>query len=405
MSKEQIAENKFGLFIHWGLYSMLGLHEQAQARYNIDRKEYEELATKFNPVAYAPEEWVLLAKKAGMKYICFTTKHHDGFCLWDTKYTDYNIMNTPYGKDVLKMLAEACKKHGILLSLYYSNPDWHHPDAYNEKSMKQWIAHKKENNDLEIYRTYIKNQITELLSNYGEIYTLFWDIPPEMEDKSINALVRQLQPNILINDRGFDKGDFSTPEREFDGLSDAVRFTRMTEACNSVGKISWGYREREDFYSLRHLTYSIDKIMAMGGSYLLNIGPKADGAIDELSREKIEKIGDWYQRMKGCLEGHTQDFFEYEIVQTKFLATQKNGKSYFHFCLGLDANGLIFLKYPSIPKQVVLLNTNEKLKFEIIQYPCFKREIDGFVLCDALHIVDIPVDKLETEPIVLEIEW
>ena len=404
-SEKQCADNKFGLFIHWGLYSILGLHEQAMGQFCWDRNEYENLANQFNPVYYTPEEWVLLAKRAGMKYICFTTKHHDGFCMWDTKYTDYNIMNTPYGKDVLKMLADACKKHGMLLSLYYSNPDWHHPDAYNKKSLKQWVAIKKENNDLKTYRTYIKNQITELLTNYGEIYTLFWDISPEMKDESINALARQLQPNILINDRGFDSGDFSTPEREFDGLSDAVRFTRMTEACNSIGKVSWGYREKEDFYSLRHLTYSIDKIMAMGGSYLLNIGPKADGTIDKKSLEQFEKIGEWYQRMNGCLEEHTQDFCDYEILGTRFLATQKSGKTYFHFCLGLDANGVIFLKYPSIPKQVLLLNTKQKLKVEIIEHPYYVNEENGFVVRDALHVVDIPIDELENEPIVLEVEW
>lgn len=405
MNGQQCANNKFGLFIHWGLYSMLGLHEQAQARFRVDRKEYEGLMHKFNPVSYDPEQWVLTAKKAGMQYICFTTKHHDGFCMWDTKYTDYNIMNTPYGKDVLKMLADACKKHGMLLSLYYSNPDWHHPLAYNKGANKQWEAVVKEENDLSVYRNYIKNQITELLTNYGEIYTLFWDIPPEMEDKSINALARELQPNILINDRGFDKGDFSTPEREFDGLSDDVRFTRMTEACNSVGKVSWGYREKEDFYSLRHLTYSIDKIMAMGGSYLLNIGPKADGTIDEKWQARIEKIGDFYQRMNGCLEAHTQDLFHYEISEASCLATRKGGKSYLHFCLGLDADGVIFFNYPSMPKQVVLRNTNQTLKAELIPYPHYVREIDHFAVKDALHITGIPIDELENEPVVLEIEW
>ena len=117
-------KNKFGMFIHWGIYALTELQDQAFTRYGLDRAEYEGLAKKFNPEKYNPEEWVLLAKEAGMEYICFTTKHHDGFCMWDTKYTDYNIMNTPYGKDVLKMLSDACQKHGMRLSIYYSNPDW-----------------------------------------------------------------------------------------------------------------------------------------------------------------------------------------------------------------------------------------------------------------------------------------
>ena len=116
-------ENKFGMFIHWGLYAQTGLQDQAIVRYEMDRGEYEALQHTFDPFDYDPEQWVLMAKAAGMKYICFTAKHHDGFCMWDTKQTDYNIMNTPYGKDVLKMLADACQKHGMLLSLYYSNPD------------------------------------------------------------------------------------------------------------------------------------------------------------------------------------------------------------------------------------------------------------------------------------------
>jgi len=206
-------KNKFGMFIHWGIYALTQLQEQAYARYDIPREEYEALAKQFNPEQYDPEEWVLLAKNAGMKYICFTAKHHDGFCLWDTKYSDYNIMNTPYGKDVLKMLADACRKHGMLLSLYYSNPDWHHPQGYNPDSTHQWKSVNLNAPDFETYKQYIKNQITELLTNYGKIYTLFWDIPPRVEDRSFNELVRKLQPGIYINNRGFDEGDFSTPER------------------------------------------------------------------------------------------------------------------------------------------------------------------------------------------------
>ena len=142
-------ENKLGMFVHWGIYSMTGFHEQALARLDMNHADYEAMKNRFNPTKFDPEEWVLLAKSAGMKYICFTAKHHDGFCMWDTKQTDYSIMNTPYGKDVLKMLAAACEKHGMLLSLYYSNPDWHHPLGYNPESSHQWKAKYKETVDTE----------------------------------------------------------------------------------------------------------------------------------------------------------------------------------------------------------------------------------------------------------------
>ena len=237
--------NKFGMFIHWGIYAATGLHEQALARYNIPHEEYDALAKSFNPTEYDPEEWVLLAKNAGMKYICFTAKHHDGFCMWNTQYTDYNVMNTPYGKDTLKMLADACEKHGMLLSLYYSNPDWHHENGYNAFSTHQWRSRYPERGDTKKYREYIKNQLRELLTGYGKIYTLFWDIPPHIQDESLNAYARSLQPEILINDRGWDKGDFSTPERE---VPDGARFERMTEACQSVGEQAWGYRADEDYF-------------------------------------------------------------------------------------------------------------------------------------------------------------
>ena len=167
--------NRFGMFIHWGIYAQTGVQEQVFARYDLPRDEYERNAAAFNPTAYDPEQWVLLAKSAGMQYICFTAKHHDGFCMWDTRYTDYNIMHTPYGKDVLRMLADACQKHGMKLSIYYSNPDWHDEYGYNPASTHQWKARRDVAPDTEKLRAYITNQITELLTNYGKIDILWFD--------------------------------------------------------------------------------------------------------------------------------------------------------------------------------------------------------------------------------------
>ncbi len=396
--------NKFGMFIHWGIYALTGIQDQAIARFQLDRAEYEDLLNKFDPVKYDPEEWVKLAKSAGMRYICFTTKHHDGFCMWDTKFTDYNIMNTPYGKDVLKMLSDACEKHGMLLSLYYSNPDWHHPYGYNPNSSHQWRCVQKDKVDLELYKEYIKNQITELLTNYGPIYTLFWDIPPRVNDESMNELVRRLQPDILINDRGWSQGDFSTPEREYSAQSGSW-FTRMTEACNSLGQQSWGYREKEDFYSIRHLTCSIDRIMSMGGSYLLNAGPSAEGEITPDYASRIKKIGDWYNRMEGCLEGAEQDTFDYGSRGNACNATKKNGKTYLHFYEGLISSAVNLKNYPSLPKLVRLMNTGKALEAKIEVLPEFFNGDTGRSEDEYLHITGIPVDDLSKEPIVLEIEW
>ena len=394
-------ENKFGMFIHWGIYAQTGLQEQAIARYDMKNEEYEKLQQTFNPSLYDPEKWVLLAKKAGMKYICFTTKHHDGFCMWDTKYTEYNIMNTPYGKDVLKMLADACAQHGMLLSLYYSNPDWHHEYGYNPASTHQWKAKHSERINTEIYREYVKNQITELLTNYGPIYTFFWDIPPKIEDRSLNELVRKLQPDIFINDRGWDKGDFSTPERDYNS-PDGTRFTRMTEACNSVGEQSWGYRENETFFTKRYLCSSIDRIMAMGGSYLLNVGPDARGVITDGYADKLLEVGDWYNRMNGCLECHEADTFNYSIKKHKFIADKKNGKTYLHFYNGITSGAIAMEYVPSIPKNVRLMNNGQALTFEKTRLPEFH---SGGVAGEFFRISGIPTDDFPTEPIVIEIEW
>lgn len=397
---------KYGMFIHWGLYSQLEYHEQVAAHKHMTNEEYEPLAKTFNPTEYDPEEWVKLAKESGMSYICFTAKHHDGFCMWDSQYTDYKITNTPYGKDTLKMLADACKKHGMRLSIYYSNPDWYYEYGYNPNSTHQWLAKNKENPDVGKLIEYIKNQIRELLTGYGEIYTLFWDIPPHVEDASINALARSLQPNILINDRGFDKGDFSTPERNYDKLG-LKKFENATEACNSVGVNSWGYRRGENFYSVSYLRTSIDKIMAMGGSFLLNVGPDARGIITDEYKDKILKVGEWYNKMEGALVDGEPDGHDYGIYRDKCLVTKKGDKTYFHFYEGLTADHVCMNDYPSVPKSVRLLNTGKDLPFGVTHLP-FLNGFNEHVRLDGpelLNIEKIPVDDLVGEPIVLEIRF
>ncbi|MBO4594292.1 MAG: alpha-L-fucosidase [Clostridia bacterium] len=395
-------DNKLGLFVHWGTYALTGFHEQAFARLNMDREKYEGLAKKFDPTKYDPEKWVLLAKNAGMKYVCFTAKHHDGFCMFDSAYTDYKITNTPYKKDVLKELSVACKKHGILLSVYYSLPDWHHPNAFNPNSTHQWKARTQTENDFSVYVEYVKNQITELLTNYGKIYTLFWDIPPHIEIKDVNALARKLQPDILINNRGFDEGDFSTPERDYDVIRGAMRFSRMTEACNAVGKQSWGFRKREDYHTLRYLLSSIDKVMAMGGSYLLNVGPKPDGTIDFRSESIIKAVGKFYNKLGGVLENTEPDPFDYGIESGTAIVNKKDGKTYFHFYNGLNCSAAYIKRFPSLPKRVRLLNSGKDLRYRIEKLPY---DMEMGVGDAVLHIYSIPVENYPKEPIVIEIEW
>lgn len=237
-----------------------------------------------------------MVKKAGMDYICFTVKHHDGFCMWDTRYTDFNIMNTPYKKDILREVADGCMRHDIKLALYYSCPDWNYKNSVNFGGDHQ-LAKPNEGDEPNeaLYKEYVRNQIRELLVNYGKIDAWFWDIPPYNRDESMNAFIRSLQPGILINNRGYSEGDYKTPERS---VPEGSCFEQLTEACQSISSVSWGYRANDDYYSKLFLRQSIDNIMSRGGNYLLNVGPDASGRIPEEVKARLIDIGSWYKKVK-----------------------------------------------------------------------------------------------------------
>ena len=390
--------HKFGMFVHWGIYSMTGYHEQVRWRFFTPRAEYRKLMNEFNPVKYDPDEWVRLAKDAGMEYICFTTKHHDGFCMFDTKYTDFNIMNTPYHRDVLKELSEACARGGLALSLYYSNPDWDYKYGYNSRSSHQ-MPEKGDVEDIEKLKEFQRNQIRELLTNYGKIYTFFWDIPTNISDPSMNEFIRSLQPDILIDDRGWgDKGDFSTPERF---VPDGHKFERMTEACQSVGEQSWGYCADEDYFTNRYLTASIDKIRAMDGSYLLNVGPMPDGRIPERSAEIVRRVGKWYNSVKEAFDAEP-----YLLENRALVCTKRGSTLYVHIPDGLNARGLTLKPIDVLPKLVTLLNDGRSLKYSITTRPEDKgwSAPDNILRRQTLHIFDMPADEFADETMVLRIE-
>ena len=390
--------HKFGMFVHWGIYSLTGYHEQVRWRFFTPRAEYRKLMNEFNPVKYDPDEWVRLAKDAGMEYICFTTKHHDGFCMFDTKYTDFNIMNTPYHRDVLKELSEACARGGLALSLYYSNPDWDYKYGYNSHSSHQ-MPEKGDVEDIEKLKEFQKNQIRELLTNYGKIYTFFWDIPTNISDPLMNEFIRSLQPDILIDDRGWgDKGDFSTPERF---VPDGHKFERMTEACQSVGEQSWGYCADEDYFTNRYLTASIDKIRAMDGSYLLNVGPMPDGRIPERSAEIVRRVGKWYNSVKEAFDAEP-----YLLENRALVCTKRGSTLYVHIPDGLNARGLTLKPIDVLPKSVTLLNDGRSLKYSITTRPEDKdwSAPDNILRRQTLHIFDMPADEFADETMVLRIE-
>ena len=393
-----LFNRRLGMFIHWGIYSVNGFHEQERMRKRVPRVEYEKAASGFTAERFDPDDFVRVAESAGAEYIVFTAKHHDGFCMWDTKTTDFKVTNTPAGRDVLKELADACRRRGMKLGLYYSNPDWHHPNAYNPKSTHQVDPERGDEPDLARYREYVKAQIRELLTGYGEIVCLFWDIPTKVAAPEMNELVRGLQPGILVNNRGWsDDWDYSTPERE---QLEKAEFTRFTEACDSVGAQSWGYRIDEDYHTIGYLTRAIDGTLAKGGNYLLNVGPGPDGQIGRRAKETMRRVGEWYLKVRESFRGVRANP---EIAAKNGCLVTDNGRAfYLHFNKGLDACGFGIPPYAAAPERVILLNTGSELKWKIEYQPknFWYQDADHL---ECLHVLDVPADDLANECIVIKV--
>jgi alpha-L-fucosidase len=387
--------NRFGMFIHWGLYAVPAWHEQIQWRRSIPKAEYTTLVSRFNPVCFNPDEWLDVLQAAGMQYLCFTTKHHDGFCMWDTAHSEYKITRTPYGRDVLALLAEACHRRGVHLCLYYSCPDWHHPNSINLGGDHQLDApNPGDAPDLLRYVDYVRQQITELCTRYGRITAFFWDIPPKLNLPALNALLRELQPGILINDRGYGPGDYSTPERH---VPAGKRFAKPTEACQSVGRQSWGWRADEDYYSDLLLMQSIDRILAMGGNYLLNVGPKPDGTLAPEHADILRRIGAWFARVREAFDGAlpASDL----IAHDECMLTRKGNSLYVHFPTPPVSTGLMLNPIAAAPRRAVLLNTGAELRAAVELVPSW------FRTGSFLRLAGLPLNQLSGEVPVVRLDF
>ena len=322
-------EARFGMFIHWGVYAVpAGTHngqrinrigEWIMNRGKIPVEEYKQYAKQFNPVKYDPDAWVRMAKDAGMKYIVITSKHHDGFALFDSKVTTWDMVDaTPYGKDLIKPLAEACRKHGIKLGLYYSHAqDWVHPggaaarrvasegwanpdsakiDAYTAANTGHWDPFQTSKSMAEYIDHIAVPQVKEILTNYGDIAVLWWDTPTNMTDEfaeKLNALLA-LRPNIITNDRlkrPNYPGDFKTPEQRIPNLSELDG--KDWETCMTMND-TWGFKSYDsNWKSSKTMIRNLIDIASKGGNYLMNVGPKADGTIPEESITRLREVGTW----------------------------------------------------------------------------------------------------------------
>lgn len=322
-------EARFGMFIHWGVYAVpAGTHngqrinrigEWIMNRGKIPVAEYRAYARQFNPVEYDADAWVRMAKDAGMKYIVITSKHHDGFALFDSKVTTWDMVDaTPYGKDLIKPLAEACRKHGIKLGLYYSHAqDWVNPggaaarkktsegwanpdsariDAYTETHSGHWDPAQTTKTMEEYINDIAVPQVKEILTRYGDIAVLWWDTPTGMTDEfaeKFKALL-PLQPRMITNDRlkrPNYPGDFKTPEQRIPDLSELDG--KDWETCMTMNG-TWGYKSYDDKWkSTETLIRNLLDIASKGGNYLLNVGPRADGEFPAESIERLKAIGAW----------------------------------------------------------------------------------------------------------------
>lgn len=311
------TEARFGMFIHWGLYSLAARHEWVMYREEIPTEEYRKYFDHFDPDLYDPKAWAQTAKSAGMKYVVLTTKHHDGFCLWDSALTDYKVTNTPYGKDLLKPYVAALREAGLKVGFYHSVIDWHHPDFPIDENHAE---HNKPNaeeintsRDVGKYREYLHSQVRELLSNYGQIDYLFFDFSyPEVGGTAsagtrypgkgrnewgsaeLMAMIRQLQPSIIVNDRLDVPGDFVTPE-QYQPAGAMTSGDKLVpwEACQTLNG-SWGYdRDNLDYKSPDLLLRMLIDGVAKGGNLLLNVGPTARGEIDVRAQKSLAPMGEW----------------------------------------------------------------------------------------------------------------
>ena len=394
-------ERRLGMFVHWGIYSVGGWHEQEQMRKGMRRAEYEKYTGRFTAERFSADAFVDVAESAGAEYIVFTSKHHDGFCMWDTATTGYKVTNTPAKRDVLAEIAAACRRRGMKLGLYYSNPDWHNPNAYNVNSTHQMPPEEGDVPDMERYIAYVKAQVTELLTNYGEIVCFFWDIPTKIDRPEMDALVRRLQPGIMVNDRGWGNKstcDYSTPERDYKW---DVANARHVEACDSVGVQSWGYRMDEDYHTHGYLTRNIDRFLSTGANFLLNVGPKPDGTIPDEACRIMADVGRWYGKVRDSFRG-VKTVPKLKLRSAPDAVITRRGDALFvHFPRGLDATGIDLRPLAVMPDRVTLLNNGARLNARIELMPWnaigFGRE--------TLRVWGIPSDELANECIVLRLDF
>jgi alpha-L-fucosidase len=341
-ARQWFQDARYGMFIHWGVYSVLGDGEWVMNNRKISIAEYEKLAPKFNPVDFDAAEWVALARAGGMKYITITSKHHDGFAMWATRQNHWNIVDaTPWKQDPLKMLAEECRKQGIKLFFYHSQLDWHHPDYYPRGRTGQ-ASGRLESGDFNRYLDFMDAQLAELLTGYGEIggiwFDGWWDKPnADWRLQKTYSLIHSLQPAALVGSnhhrKPFDGEDFQMFEKDLPGQNTAGFNAESQvgslplETCDTINQ-SWGYNAKDGRYkSARQLIHYLARAAGHNANFLLNVGPMPSGEIQPEFGERIRTVGAWLARNAESIYGTRGGP---KPPASWGAMTQKPGKIYLH---------------------------------------------------------------------------
>lgn len=342
------TDDRFGMFIHFGLYAEAARHEWVKKNERISDENYQKYFEQFNPDLYNPREWARMAKEAGMKYAVMTTKHHEGFCLFDSKFTDYKATNTPVKKDLIREYVDAFRAEGLKVGFYYSLLDWHHPDYTIDRAHPRSAKTEAEydslnrSRDMNKYRKYIKDQVRELLTNYGKIDIIWLDFSfpngkfgksrADWDSENLLKMVRELQPGIIVNDRlnledvpgGW---DFKSPEQYKPNEWVQVNGKRVPwEVCQTFSG-SWGYyRDEMTWKDSKQLIELLIESVSKGGNVLLNVGPTARGTIDPRAQERLASIGNWMKFCSRSLYGCTQAPDEFKAPANSLLTYNPSTK-------------------------------------------------------------------------------
>lgn len=378
------TDSRFGMFIHWGLYALPARGEWVKSIEHINNEQYQKYFNDFNPDLFHPEEWAKEAKAAGMKYAVLTTKHHEGFCLFDTKYTDYKAINTAAKRDLVREYVDAFRAQGIKVGFYYSLLDWHHPDYTIDDNHPLRPANKADyarlnkGRDMARYRQYMRNQITELLTNYGKIDILWLDFSfarkdghgkgkDDWESVELLKLIRKLQPGIIVDNRldleeYKDGADFVTPEQVKTAELAPYR-GKVWETCQTFSG-SWGYsRDENTWKTHRQLLDLLITSVSNGGNLILNVGPTARGEFDGRATHALDSIATWMHSNSKAIYGCTYAPAAYQVPDSAKLTYNAAAKRLYVHVYNYPASGKFILPgYHGKVKYAQFLHDSSELK-------------------------------------------